>query len=404
MKKTNDDSLIVPPRPDKLSIDLIETPKSLTIVKRRGAGGGGCFLLLWLTGWTVGCVFLAGQVIADPNLGMLAFAIPFWASWFAVASFLIWIWFGKEMFQAHTMGVSFERYAWIRLSARETPRKEILGFEQCRSHHTENDRYLYGIEMKTQGKPLRFLFDLPDNERRWLVFKLNEFFSLREESITADVPMELASPQQQSEVLTVDNTLVQPPSSNRWTKITDFDALRFRRRGKFSWGAFFGLLFINLFWNGIVSVFILALFGFMPGGGNGMPQGIGWWGIFVFLIPFEVIGFVMLFGFVSNLLEPLHTITWSFESNSIHRQSKWPFLNLQKRWEIDSLDRIELRAEDEDRSSNKMTVSFETGSSFKLVCVNQENQEVCTLDELTQGEAKWIAHHFIKYRSNWFPQ
>ena len=49
------------------------------------------------------------------------------------------------------------------------------------------------------------------------------------------------------------------------------------------------------------------------------PQGVEWWGMFIFLIPFEVVGLVMLLALLGALLEPVRRTTWGFSRNSIKR-------------------------------------------------------------------------------------
>ena len=82
-------------------------------------------------------------------------------------------------------------------------------------------------------------------------------------------------------------------------------------------GALLGLLFVCLFWNGIVSIFIWGLYSGEMEGDMGV---MGWWGMFVFLIPFEVIGLAMLAGFLVTLFDPFRRTSWSFGHNVImHR-------------------------------------------------------------------------------------
>src|SRR5438105_1520346 len=156
-----------PARPDRLTVDFYEEPDTLVIHKRHG-GGPSVFLLLWLIAWTVGCVALLVHVLKEPSLGMFAFALPFWASWLFVAGLLVWMIFGKETLFLDRDEAIFRRTAFIRLSSRIVPRKEVQSFQECRSSHRENNEYLWGIEMVTLGKPLRFAFRLPDRERAWL--------------------------------------------------------------------------------------------------------------------------------------------------------------------------------------------------------------------------------------------
>ena len=394
-----------PARPESLSVELTESENSITIVKRRGAGRGGLFLLLWLIGWTVACVVLVGMVWKERTLFSVMFALPFWIAWFAVAGFLAWQRFGKEMFQLDDRGVYFERYLWIRIHSREVPRKEILSFRQCQSVHTENDVYLYGIEVETLGKPLRVLFDLPDNERVWIVYRLSRLLGANQ-NLESEVSVFFASPEVENSdfanaVLTESNTLKDPPSDCRWLFERDSQAMRFVRYGRIDWGSLLGLLFASLFWNGIVSVFLLSLFGLGPEEDG--PVGAEWWGIFVFLIPFVVIGLAMIGGVLYNLLEPLHSTVWEIGRSSITRSSSWPFVRFTKEREIDSLDRLEMKAEEGGLKANQFLPQAKTsGTHYALILIDSGNKECCTIDNLTQGECRWIAFRIFAERPKWF--
>src|SRR5438477_8869892 len=83
-----------PARPACLTVDFNEEADTL-VVRKRSGGGPWVFLSLWLIGWTVGCVVLLANFLADPTIWLFAFALPFWASWLFVAGGLVWMIFGK---------------------------------------------------------------------------------------------------------------------------------------------------------------------------------------------------------------------------------------------------------------------------------------------------------------------
>ncbi len=408
--------LPAPSRPEQLTVDYHEQPDTLAIHKKRG-GGPHVFLLLWLMAWTVGCVVLLVLVIRDPQFGMFLFAVPFWASWLAVAGLLVWMMFGKETLLLRSDEALFLRTALIRLSSRVVPRPEIRGFRECRSSHTENDEYLYGIEMVTLGKPVRFAFRLPDRERAWLIDRLNRFLGTEVEAETpaARTPMSSGSmlarkaslsrdAMADSEVLTFDNTREDPPTDGSWSFLDDIDAFGFWQQGRLHIVMLAGLLFINAFWNGIVSVFVLVLWGLMPGN-NVVPQGWEWWGLFVFLIPFEVIGLIMFLALLAVLLEPFRRTRWRFEENRIVRQMSWPVYDHSKAWEVPGLDRLELRQRsrrEQPHSLTDATGEVSTQTPFALAFVSDGNVDVCVLDNLTEGEARWMARQILDRRGSWF--
>src|SRR5262249_13157931 len=125
-----------------------------------------------------------------------------------------------------------------------------------------------------------------------------------------------------AEVLSLDRSRSEPPTDCNWRVTNDPETFEFWQKGRLNIGALAGLLFVNAFWNGIVSVFVMTLFGLMPG--NNGPQGWEWWGLFVFLIPFEVIGLLMFAALVVTVLEPFRRTAWRFEHERILSQWRWP--------------------------------------------------------------------------------
>ncbi len=403
-----------PSRPEKLTVEFYEEPDGIAVHKNRG-GGPGCFLLLWLIGWSVGCVALIGVVVHEPSIGMLAFAVPFWASWLAVASFLVWIRFGKETLLLRRDKALFLRTAIVKISSRFVPREEIRYFRECRSNQTENDVPLRGIEMVTLGKPLRFAFRLPDSEREWLVFQLNRYLRTTGPLVQRKA-LELAAPSAEGvindaaicaetsdscEMLTYEHTSAEPPSDSDWRLTDEVDFWEISQQGRLSIGTILGAVFINLFWNGVVSVFVLLLLGVMPN--NIRPQGIEWWGLFVFLIPFEAIGLVMVAALVLAVLEPFRRTAWRFEHDRITSQTRWPVFRRTRAWEVDELDRLDLRCLSGDPPTSKRLADIAaTTLPFALALVATGNVDLCRIENLTEGEARWLARLVLERRPTWF--
>ncbi|MCA9060994.1 MAG: hypothetical protein KDA85_20925 [Planctomycetaceae bacterium] len=407
-----------PSRPEKLKVELHEHDGGIGFVLRHRGAGPGCFLLLWQIGWTVGCVFLIGQAIQKPSLTNFLFGLPFWSSWLVVAAILVWLWFGRESFVLLPDKALFVRSAWIRLSTREIPREEIVRFEQCRSSYQENHRYLYGIRMVTAGKPLQLAFRLDDQERDWLIDRLNQTLNPDEPFVnsgTEESPADDSSakrlgslitaarhiPILDAEPLAISPTPVKAPTDNRWRIESGVAAVWFTKRGQFSLGACLGLLFINAFWNGIVSVFVCVLWGLMPGQ-NAPPQGAGWWGMFFFLIPFEAIGLLMFAGLLACLLQPFYSVSWVFEENQIGRISEWPWFRRQRTWDTPERYQLVLRRRKRQRVLQQVkTQQPDNTTPFELAVVSKNNADLCTIEDVTSGEARWMADAILHARLSW---
>ena len=389
-----------PAKPEETLSEVVQSPQGFA-VKIGRERGPGCFLLLWLIGWTVGCVFLVGLVIKEPKLGNFLFAIPFWASWLAVGAFVVWLWYGRETLLIQDEKVLFVREAFITLSMREIPVEELKNFCECTSDHTENDEHLFGIELQTQGKPLRFGFRLPDRERKWLIFELNtqleKYCGISTPTRVSAAAM-AARASHEEEILTPETSAEQPPSDTSWELVADLDeysaadSVRIRQRGQWQIGSTLILLFINAFWNGIVSVFVLAAFGLMDN--KNPPKGIAFWGMLVFLIPFVVIGLVMFAGLILSAADPLRVTTWRIDGLQIQREIRYAFFRWRRQWSVESIDRLESRRSDEN-SSRRSAGTMQIGSDhlhYVLAFVTSANKDLCTIDKLTAGEARWIAH------------
>jgi hypothetical protein len=407
-----------PARPRRLTVEFYEESDALVIHRKRG-GGPWLFLLLWLIGWSVGCVILFFNFVNKPGLGNLAFGVPFWASWLFVAGLMCWMLFGKETFILKRDEALFQRSALICLSTRAVPREEVQTFRECQSSHTENDEHIFGIEMLTLDKPVRFAFRLPDLERAWLIHRLNQFLATSPVITESTLPLqETAMPLSvpsgdnaaggdthvATENLTIERTLAEPPSDRTWHMTEDNDVFEFHERGRLKPGALAMLLFINLFWNGIVSVFVMVLCGLMPG--NNAPQGVEWWGLFFFLIPFEAIGLVMFVLLVITMFEPWRTTIWRFESQRIVSRMCWPVYCFTRGWDISHLDRLELRRRSAGNSRrirlSKNSTDAAGETPFDLAIITLENVDLCEIDCLTEGEARWMARIILERRPEWF--
>lgn len=382
----------------KLTVEFRESKDGITIVRdrRRPAGGGLAFVSVWLFGWTCICAALVWLVaVGELSVVVVAFAIPFWAGWIAVSCYLVWILFGKEYLEANSVGVCFERHALIRFSTREVLRKEMLRFRQCEKIDDDGDSD-WGIELENTEEPLHMFFELPEEEREWLVLQLNNFYGF---SSNVQLASDGHGGQQEVEVLNLASTNPLPPRNCKWSKFSDARELEFQRYGKFSKYNFFGLLVANLFWNGIV---LFALVSLLAEPGNDLPRD-DWWLTFAFLIPFELFGLLFLYSLLRAVCEPFHQTTWTLDKSKISRQSLWPWIRSNKKWHVKSIDRLELRkCNSRQLSRRNMNIAHPADYRFELVFVSAQEAKLCAIEGLTRGEALWMGHHILKSQSHWF--
>ncbi|MCE9556995.1 MAG: hypothetical protein K8T91_26920 [Planctomycetes bacterium] len=405
-----------PPKPARLKARYEIEGGRMRIEFRRVQWGGGLFLALWLTVWTVGCVVLALAVITQRQIGMLLFALPFWASWVFVAVILIWMLFGRETLEVDSRTVKIWRQAWIKYGKREIPLDEITGFVAGeRVTSSEDGRTEPCLTIQSIGKPVDLLAGLPETELLWLVAQLQQLLP----EPTAQQPDSIGPAAGANEDGPTEDTLIYekaafptrqsagPPSDTRWRLSEEFDFLSFLQRGSWSWSGVFGLLFINCFWNGIVGVFVLVLFGIMPGQA---PQGWERVGLAVFLIPFEVNGLFMFAGLVLALLEPFRQLAWRFESHEIICRLTWFGIGKTWRYPVERVDRLEIQPHVKPsklkfaRTKNNISENGD-GAAWQhaMRIIDSDNRVICQVDELTQGEARWIAEQVKRtFATKWF--
>lgn len=407
-----DGKLATPTRPQRVKVDFERNGEHLHLSYRRREWAGGTFMLLWLTAWTVGCVFLAEMVIKDPTLFHFMFAIPFWASWIFVFFQVLKSFTQREEFTLDSNGAAFIRRVLFPLCTRTVPLAEIQRFSPCHKiRNSEQGTWEFGTEMQTSGQPLEFAFGLDVQERSWLQRELNAHLSqlnhvpeaTRDEADPEDAEFSQKTDRQKhrTEVLSPASEPVAPPTDCRWSRDDEFNAIVFRERGKLSRQAVAGLLFINCFWNGGVGVFVLGLLGIGPP----MPQGAMWWGMLVFLIPFEAIGLAMLAALLLAVLEPIRTTTWRFDVGSVQQSLTWLGIGRTWTYPVDSLERIELRHnESADLPRNPLDVrnalrTIRAGSAaFEVGLVGTDATDACSIRDLTEGEARWMADILLRER------
>lgn len=80
--------------------DLLDNQTDLFVISYKATGmiGAKIFLMVWLTFWTFGCVMIGSGIFTEHEIGLVLFAIPFFAAEVAVIGILLWMFFGKTYF------------------------------------------------------------------------------------------------------------------------------------------------------------------------------------------------------------------------------------------------------------------------------------------------------------------
>lgn len=383
-----------PIKPARLSVKLEESESRLVVRYHKRQWGSAIFLSLWLCGWTAGCLFLAYQVWTKPEVFLLVFAIPFWASWLFVAGLLLSMLLQKEELVLDEAGAVLTKTLLSPFSRRFVPLTELKCFEATFIPSMDSDSMpVNHIKVVTLGQPLHAFAQLSPDERSWLVWRLNQQLNTLNFKTGND-------PETRSIGRT--NT-VEPPSDNSWKLVDDYDSISFVQNGRLQLSAVMGALFITLFWNGIVSVFVLVLLGVAPGG----PERFSgeWWGLFAFLIPFEAIGLLIACGLLFSLLEPVRRTTWRFERYEIRYYYGWMGIGRRRLYDNTAIAEVALDCEDvnaKNVTAHQPLIRPTSIGSARLRFVDDQNTEIVSINGLTEGEALWMMDNLRGQHPDWF--
>ncbi|MCO6047243.1 hypothetical protein NG895_25365 [Aeoliella sp. ICT_H6.2] len=416
------------PAKPRVKIDLVGN--ELTMAWRTPMLGVSLFLMLWLTGWTAGCGVMLYKLLTDFEWFMLLFSVPFFTAWFVVAGLLVYLLFGRHQLVLTRDSLEATSRALVPLKHRVVPLDEVAVaqlVEECTHHSNDMPQYSWLIRISTLGDPVKFAKGIEVPEGEWLAetinLCLNQMSPERAAMATTEAMRERdgdAEPSGELDPLTnaslasafdddsfqgklyegvdeesdtdegLGHAMVfvpgrdrwEQPSDSRWQLTHEGSGLVFTNRGRWSLVAIGGSLFICLFWNGIVGVFVWELINDFR------------WFLALFLIPFEVIGLVMLFTLLAALTAPAWGTRCKFRLGQIERRWWTPLFGRTKRCEFDRLDRIELASKN--NSDNSTTpVKFATGGTnsgeYRLALIDTSNTTLLDIDSLTKGEALWMA-------------
>jgi hypothetical protein len=373
----------------------------------------GAFLAFWLTGWTAGCVFIVHQVILERSLFMALFAVPFVASWFLVAFILLNLWLGWERLILGLETLTYEWHVLTCLSRKQVALPDVRDIA-CFISSTNSDSgsRSYGLRIDTASGEIRLAKGAPTEELVWLtdtirrhlhergalpVASQNRLTEASSQSLAADVVSSSWSTNRTAatEVLTASFPPHERPADSMYTITREFNRTELSRRYfiRRNLGGFAGVTFINLFWNGIVGVFLLQLI-----------QDFEWF-LFVFLIPFEAIGLLLLGAWVATLTSPLWRYTWEFQPGQASRRFSILGFGQTRAVHLEGLDRLELRhgaVGKFKRWANRPTGDQDIPSASALCLVGEDGADLMVIEPVTENEARWIADALFGDFQQWF--
>jgi len=367
-------------------------------------------------------------LLKDPSFFMFCFAVPFWAAWLAVFGILMGIFFGRTRVRLDEDGLFHELRVLIRRTSRRVPLGEIRYFHAVTKKGEESASHL--VEAVTDGQAVSFSA-VDFQEAEWLAYEMNGMLEVlkrlgscrlgsRRRPGDGEAPRDDHSvalrrrddggylvrgelPEEAETVIPWNSRprRVEPPSDCRWKIKADVDSAVFEKRGEFSLGALAGITFLMFFWNGGVSVFVLMLCGI--GEVRNAPEFLSgqWWFLFVFLIPFEVIGIGLFLAWFSALFAPFGGKRWSVSRDAaIYRVHMFGF-GWRWRYSLENCREMVIEPRGGGTGSHGELypgqVTGEKGE-MKISFVDFEDKKLCEIKDVTAGEARWMADNVLWYR------
>lgn len=405
-----------PARPAVLGLKFVEDDEELTLFYK-DRSGTRWFLLLWLIGWSGGCVMLISEVLREPKLFMILFGIPFWASWIAIAGYLLFTFTSRQCLRLNAEGVLVARSSLFGSSLRLVTLDQALGFQSQNSLiQQEGSPPSLCLQFRTTGRNESLFEAVEQQVLTWLIKLLNQRLQALQSEHLPDPPdvfEEEADPGQRFAAAAAQLAYpiwarhpepmpVVRPAETTWHYQDDLHELRFKQRGRWKFSSLLGLLFVNGFWNGIVAVFTCVELGLAP------MQGVGEkWVLVLFLIPFQVIGLLMIVGLLNELLLPWRRRVWTIRTDGIEHRTGWGSLLRTREYPVVGLDRLEIQRAASRWQTNqdallKVEALDQTDEVFTLAVIDRENNTLVNWPQLTQAEARWIADVILRERSDWF--
>lgn len=358
------DPPVAPPQPLKCRTTLLRDHDRLTLARRPGGIGIAAGLLIWLSIWTVGCVAMFFKLIREFEWQFLLFATPFYFAEIGVLLVVAWMLFGRQRLTLDRSGATLTWSLFGLTRLRHAKLSDVRDVEEY-TWGTSNDKPMYGIRINTSGKPLTFAFQASDDERRWLMHVLKEQIATLSAATTTashfSAPLLSPAPRGDGE------------ATGRWQIEDNIRTVTLRIRNESSLSQVAIATGIMLFWNGVVAVFVAGLF-----------QHFDWFHC-LFLIPFEIVGLIMVGVWLMALLAPLTTTTWTLDGNELKRRVRIALFGWTRRWPTHTATRAERAVDPRARRSDSIHAG--TGRCWRVQLIDAANNEIAVVRPLNESQA-----------------
>ena len=353
----------------KLDGFLVQYKDGLTTIRQKSISsslarlGLAAFLMFWLAGWSFVCVSILQELSNKFTWFTLLFSIPFFVGWFAGATALMSILFGRQQINIAKDRLEVVHRVIIPISRQEVLFKEIFGLK------VDTVENFSSLKVESSGQDLI----LCQNTNLKRLAALQDF--LYEQLPSIDNPGDFPS----SEKNSVAKKRPFSPAKSSWYFEDNFSLETvLANKGSFALGTFLGVLATNLFWNGIIGVFIVKLVVDWTG-----PTGVDWSETF-FITPFVLIGLAMMALLAAIVLEPFRKTTYVFSDREIEWNFTYFGIGRTKTWPIAGAVAIGISD-----NSKGAPEELADGTDYKLGFSNQGTEKMA-ITSLSLAEAEWI--------------
>ena len=318
-------------------------------------------MAVWFTGWSFGCAMLLGELLKQFTWFTLLFSTPFFVGWIAGAAGLLSTVFGRQQINLAKDRLEFVQHVIVPISRTEVLYKEISGIKVDTADDSSR------LTVQSSGKDLTISQHASPKQHEALRDFLYEQIPPIEKPDNSNSP-EKSLVAMKRPVCPVDCEWYFEESFKRETKLAN--------QGSWVLGFILTLLGVNLFWNGIVSVFVV----------KAITVGADWFEL-LFLTPFVLIGLVMAATLLIGIFDPFRKVSYTFSDREIEWSFKYFGIGRMKTWELAGPVTIGVALE-----RDEFPDEYSDGTDYKLVFTNDSTKKM-EIDSLSLAEAEWIATH-----------
>jgi hypothetical protein len=377
----------------------IEKTDSQCVVTRQHFSGGIIIVFIVLAALTVGNVFMLYLFLVQQKLYAL-FVIPALGGlWLFMLLLILDSLYGNTLIVLGENGLE-TTYTCLRYkSQKRIELTKLCRFEKQVTRHKNNISYYLRI---VSQKHTDDIILTSKQEMNNLCDQLNIFLGTLKAEI-AGVPVQWKLPEPIKIELDTPVQHLELPTESRWRNHTDyFGSVGFQKHGEDKIGDIIGSFLSAAFVNGIVSIFVLELFGVLKP--ERQLQGATWWGFLAFLTPFILWGLRTIVVVLNHIFEWFRITTWIFAHGEAgfhtarfgsrraanHNLIGWNSLIVCL--PNDEAIKPELIAEGNDA----IREYYEAYNRWQLVFLNVAGEKLLTIEHLTKPEALWMADVLLR--------